>query len=1275
MKRNLIPYLIIPLIINCLALTAQTYQRDLNWDADGSSILSYYPDAAGLYFSGAMIDSQSGLPVFSSSFHADAGYSSYYPVFSETVFQPLSEAELALLPQGFHPESEIGFESVQISYFRKQPLVQITFIPLRYNVATGNIEKLISFSINISGKGVAEHKSGATYTSQSVLSTGDWLKMRTKEHGVYQVTFHDLVAAGMPVQGIHPSQLRLYGNGNRMLPEKNNDPRIDDLREVAIQVHTSDPGVFQDGDYILFYASSQHVWKPITDPLNLRFEHEWNIYTDYSFYFLTVSNGEGKRIQALQPLPQQGSHRVRTFNAYSLYKPDFTNLAKIGREWFGERIPGNSSTRYIPDMVFPNLDTDAQVRIRSRFAVKSNEISRVGLEVNGEKIDGPVVLAIPSGHLSLYARTAGFSTTRSVTNDLINIGVDYLTSNQSASAWVDYIEVNARRKMIYTGGQMHFRDLQSVGSNYTAQFMLESPADNFIIWEVSQEHEPGDVQYARVNEIAEFTFATPSLREFVAFTPDDYYSVDMPTRIANQNLHGLQPHDMVVITPAILLSEAEQYADFRRNNSDLSVLVVQVEQIYNEFSSGSVDPSAIRDFMKMLFDQAPTGKEPRYLLLFGDGSYDPKDRLPNNNNLIPAYQSAESLRLDLSFVADDYYGLLDDGEGEGAAGALDLGIGRFPVNNPAEALAMIAKLEHYTDNQGKNRGNWQNTVCYVAHDEDKDLHFIQAEEITEYVDTNHRIFNIEKIYLDAYRRLNIPGGYRYPDANRAINDIVTNGSLLVNYIGHGGETGWATSKVLTNNDILAWKNLDNMPMFLTATCQFGRFDNPELVSAGELVVRNPNGGGIALFTTSRLAYSSFNFRLNKSFTRFMFEQDENGSYYSLGELVMYAKNDNNNNLYIRNFVLLGDPSMYLLYPDYNIETTVITHNGSSLQPNELLGLSEVTVHGKVTDHLGNQIPGFNGTLFPVVYDKPEQLITLANHQDSYPKPFSIQNSVLHKGKASVVDGSFSFSFVVPRDVNPKIGQGKISYFATNGSAEAHGYYDDFVIGGIDLGLDTDSQGPEISMYLNDASFTFGGKVNETPVLYATLSDPGGINFFGLGIGHDIVAWLNDDSQNPIILSDYYNPQTDSHTGGEIIYQFQKLPEGRHTLRLKAWDLHNNSSEAYTEFFVTSSLDIVAGRMTNRPNPFSEGTYFEFHHNYADQEIEVEIFVYNLHGQHVAQIGPRMAASIGSGVEPIYWNGRGLNGNRLNPGIYIYRLRMKTANEFSSFLQGKLMIMR
>lgn len=1268
MLKKILPSILVCIVFFPGLILSQNYRLDLEWKEIDGALLTLSPNATGLYFDDCNIDPENGLPVFGKSFSLNGNYLNYEPIVIAENFIPLTDEELALFPYAVKPDTAIIFIREELSYIRKKPFMYVSFLPFRIHPVTGEIEKLVSFKLDFFGEG-SKLKSTREYATQSVLAEGNWIKFSTSGHGVHKVTYEDLINSGLSLQDVHPGNIRIYGNGGAMLPEQNDVPRTDDLQEIAVEVVSADSNAFSQGDYILFYAPSPDTWQPLTSSGNLRFEFTKNLYTDKSWYFLTISDLPGKRIEIQQSVIQPATHQVNTFHDYAIYKPDEVNLAKVGRQWFGDKTYGNSPLLELPAFHFPNIDPSYRVLVRGRFAVKASEVSRINLHVNEHQFLGSLV-TVPNTHV--YANISAITATFNTENPVIEVAVDYMNSNPSAAAWVDFVEINLKRQLIYTEGQFAFRDLSSVGNNYVGNFRLRNPSEGLTIWEVTDFSEPRQVDYSIVNGNIEFRLPTSTLREFIVFAHQDVYPIQNIEAVQNQNLHGIEVVDMIIVSPDVFLSEAEHYAQMRRASSELSIQVVMLEQIYNEFASGSPDPTAIRDFTKMLYDRASEGYEPRYLLLFGDGSYDPKNRLDDNNNFIPTYQSVESLRLDATYVTDDYYGLLDDGEGLAAAGSLDIGIGRFPINSMEQAAIIHDKVEHYLLNQEETSGSWRNAVSIIAHDEDNDVHFVQAEELADYIDSNHTVYSLDKIYLDAYQRSYIPSGYRYPEVNAAINQRVDEGALLINYIGHGGETGWAHSKVLTVSDINAWDNRNNMPVFITATCSFGRFDNPELVSAGEMVVLNPNGGGIALFTTSRLAYSSFNFRLNKSYTRFFFDRP-GGNVNPLGEVMRLAKNDNENNLFIRNQVLLGDPSLKAALPSYNVVTTSI--NGVDIEENtSLTGMSTVTVSGIIRDYQHNKVSGFNGMLYPVVYDKAVQYFTNANHSSSTPRPFNVQNTVLYRGIASVIDGEFSFSFVVPRDVNSSMGPGKISYYATNGELDANGSFNGFLIGGFDPSANDDA-GPDIDMYINSPDFSFGDFTANNPLLFARLEDESGINFFGLGIGHEIIAYLNEDTQNPILLNDYFEPDIDSYTSGTITYRFKNLSEGRHTLRLKAFDINNNSSEVYTEFVVTSHLEIASGDLKNFPNPFASETWFEFRHNYYDQNVSVVIEIYDITGQIVKTIGPMSVTSAGSLIEPVHWNGTSDSGKPLGSGVYIYQARMQTGNGLTSTLNGKLMIAR
>jgi hypothetical protein len=413
---------------------------------------------------------------------------------------------------------------------------------------------------------------------------------------------------------------------------------------------------------------------------------------------------------------------------------------------------------------------------------------------------------------------------------------------------------------------MAFRDPRSVGPGRITSFTMNNAVDNLELWDVSDLTDVKSVQMNKTGDQCTFKRTTDKLTELVAFDGTSFLTPVMGEKVENQNLHGTGNYDMILITHPEFAEQAQRLAMLHNNKGDVSVAVVSLPEIYNEFSSGIQDITAIRDFMKMLYDRGSGSAQPKYLLLFGSASYDVKDRISNNSCFIPTFQSDNSVRPVSSFLSDDYFGLLDDGEGANqTSGLVDVASGRLPVRTQEQAKTVVDKIERYLSNASPTHGDWRNSMVIIADDGNKNEHFDNAEKVANYIAENNPVFNVEKIYFDAFRQQSSPGGKRYPDVNREIITRVQKGALLTNYVGHGSEVGWADERVLEIADILAWTNYDRMGIFFTATCEFSRFDDPSLTSAGELVFLNPKGGAMSMITTTRLAFSSHNDALNMSF--------------------------------------------------------------------------------------------------------------------------------------------------------------------------------------------------------------------------------------------------------------------------------------------------------------------------------------------------------------------------------------------------------------------------
>ena len=1248
-----------------LVAADQEYKRNIIWEAPEVLNTGGSQTILRAAFSGAVYDfSGRGLPNYREAFSLPANCKEFRAELADMVFD--------IAPDNFNETD--GIDAIkedielkyELSYDRKAPMAVCSFIPIRRNPYNQQTEILISFKINIQPlyDGGESRSASSNYADHSILATGNWYKIAVAETGIYKITHSELQNMGIDVSAIDPRNIRIFGNGGGMLPESLTEFRHDDLAENSIYVEGEADGKFDQQDYVLFYGHSPHQWK--YEVFSQAFRHEQNIYSDSTFYFITTSLGPGKRISEMPSVTEAPDVYVSKFTDYDYHEKDLHNLSNIGRVWYGEVF--DVTTSYDFNFSFPNIDLASPVYFRAYIAAKSEATTVFKFYESDNPIMSASISGLPAS-ANAYARPYIGSTTFNASSSDVNIGIDYNKVISNSIGWLNFFELNVTRNLVYSGSQMSFRDPVSVSPGIIAEFSLANAGQNVRIWNVTDPTNVKRMETIQSGNDLVFRISHDTLAEFTAFDGSSYLSARFAGTIDNQDLHGTGPRDMVIITNPLFTEQAQRLADFHAQHDGLTVLVTETQKVYNEFSSGAQDITAIRNFMKMLYDEAPAGQEPRYLLLFGDASFDYKDRIENNSNFVPTWEEEESLQIVESVASDDYYGFLD-GPGDNY---LDIGIGRLPVQTQEQATVAVDKIIHYATNTVTVMKDWRNVICFVADDEDNNEHLKQAEKMAAFIDTNYSSYNIDKIYVDAFPQISTPGGQRAPEVNNAINNRMDKGCLIVNYTGHGGEVGWGHERFLANSDINSWTNYDRMPIFITATCEFSRYDDPTRVSAGEYTYLNPQGGAVAMFTTARATFGGSNFNLNTALFDYMFEQD-NGEYYRFGELIRLAKNSEGGvNKNDKKFILLGDPALHLAYPQHTVVTTKINYQEVSFDPDTLNALKKVTIEGEV--QMGDNVKsGFNGTVYPIVYDKPSKITTLAADPTSYEKTFEVQNNILYKGKAQVTDGKFSFTFIVPKDIAYQYGFGKISYYAANENEDAHGNYRNIMVGGLDQSAQDDLTGPAVKLYMNNEYFVFGGITDENPDMLAYVEDISGINTVGTGIGHDIVAILDRDSDKPIILNEFYESALDSYTSGTIRYPFHNLEEGLHTLSLKVWDVFNNSADAYIEFNVVSSGKFTVSELRNYPNPFNEQTTFAFSHNQAEGELDVKLSIYNLSGQVVKTFETSFLPT-GYRSEPIIWDGRDGSGYPVSNGFYIYRLLVRNEQGQTDDKSGKLVILK
>ncbi|MRR20677.1 type IX secretion system sortase PorU, partial [bacterium] len=953
------------------------------------------------------------------------------------------------------------------------------------------------------------------WSASSVLGSGRWVKIAVTEEGIYRLDYSRLRDMGFS----DPGSAILYGNNTGQLSFRNDGTAPDDLKKIAVRAEKGSDGIFNEGDYLLFYAEGTH--RQITDPASGEYRFLRHHYSDTAWYFITTQPGGAPAVPAETPPASAPTRTSSSTDVFMRHEKEDVNLIRSGREWYQQVSPGtqNGIGPGLTDII-----TSERIRYTVRVAGRSDTETSFTLRQGNDPVR---TLTVPP--VTMTDLNGVFAESVTVTDSVLPSSATpafTLTfssgGNMAATGYIDYADFRARASLVWRDRLLFIHDSRSVGAAAVTRFTVQGSA-SLKIWDITNSSAPVEIQTSAVSGNTVFSAATDSLRRFVAFT---LAQTKLPVRIipvANQNLHSVMSADMVIVTHPLFKPYAGKLAALHLAEDGITSIVVTTDQVYNEFSGGVPDAAAIRNFVRMIRDRGRDSGSPlRYLLLFGDGSYENKTPPPGNSSFIPTWQSVNSTIGVLSFTSDDFYGLLDDGEGE-ADGFLDIGIGRLPAYDTASAGVMVRKISTYM--LDTNRGSWRNILSLVADDEDSNLHMFDAEGLAEAASAAAPPLTIDKIYLDAFRQVTSVTGDSYPDASKAVDNRMAAGCLIMNYVGHGNETGLAHERVIRTDNINSWKNGTMLPLFITATCEFSRFDDVEInraagtiaarSSAGEMVLLNPDGGGIALMSTTRVVYSAPNYTLNRGIYDYAFRTAADGHSMRLGDIIRQAKVSSGTGMNKRNFLLLGDPALRLAWP---VKGTVVTDsiNGVhvSMQTDTLKALSVVTVSGHLEDPGGNLMTDFNGTVEPTVFDKPGHVSTLANDGGS-PMTFPVTGNVLFRGKTSVTGGRFSFSFIVPLDINYTYGNGSVKYYAWNGTTDLNGSFSGLTVGGFSEAASDDAEGPQIRLFMNDTLFNDGGVTDASPVLLALLRDRSGINATGTGIGHDIIAWIDDDMSGAV----------------------------------------------------------------------------------------------------------------------------------------------------------------
>ncbi|PWA06750.1 type IX secretion system sortase PorU [Flavobacterium laiguense] len=1212
------------------------------------------------------------------------GFDYYYDSNLESVFYNLNLSNSAAFDENSLQITNLIYETISIMQLGDLKILNIpntvkasvnsiesrdlqqTFLKLSPIIKDGNGYKRVksfSYTLNVGSSRKLNVSKNKNALSNSALASGEWFRFYIEKSGVYKISKSFLQDLGLNLNGVDPKEIKIYGNGGRMLPLSNSIDYPSDLTENAIQMQGENDGVFNADDFILFYGEGTDNW-------NEESQTNLNLYDSKSYYYVTVQGDNGKRISVMTQPSGVITLDLSTFDDYQFHEVDLVNIAHLGRQWFGETFDISQDQEFVFN--FPNIDAAVPVRVNVALASAAYTPTSFKVFANGAAVADVSFSALNTNSETQYFSGSLPNNSTFIGSSNIKIKLTYNNNGVPGSkGYLDYIRLIAKSKLQGYGKQFRFQYDLSNSSLGIVNYSISNAAAISQVWDITDIY---NVTKAENPSQSTFSFKANlgELKKYITIDSQDYYAPlkESKSKILNTNIKGtvfkntqgqFQDVDYAIITPEYLKAQAEKLANFHRNNSNLNVKVLTLESIYQEFSSGKQDISAIRNCIKYIFDNASsTDRRIRFVNLFGDASYDYKNRTVNNSNVVPIYESLRSNTIgEASFASDDFYGLMDDSEGNIVSffGGIDIAVGRMLVSNTIQAEEMVNKVIEYHDK--KSYGNWRNNYVSLADDSDKtsdaslqSRQNAMADEIT----LQKPFLNVSKIFLDSYSQEASAGGSRYPKAKADFYNEFEKGALVFNYLGHGGEDGLASERIWDKADSQNVSNQYKYPLFITITCEFSRFDNPSRPTAGEYIYWNPKGGAISLVTTVRSIgqFSAENF--NDLFTKNLLSYGAS-EYVPIAEALRVSKNQNPNSA--TNVVsYLGDPALILAIP----KPKVVLSKVNDIPVNQVIpdfkSLAKMKITGQITDENDVPMTNFNGVLSTVMFDKTVIKNTLNNDGFSSPMPFSVLGEAVFRGNASVTNGQFEYNFIVPKDIRIPLDKGKLSFYAKKGETleDVTGYNSSIMVGGINENAVEDNISPKLELYMNDKTFVSGGITNESPFIIAFMEDESGINTAG-GIGHDIVAILDGDVSNPYVLNDYYQTELDDFTKGTLRFPLRNLKVGLHTLTLTIWDVYNNPTTSEIQFLVVGNQTIELTNVLNYPNPCVNYTEFWFSHNKPNEPLEVQVQVLTITGKVVWTKNQTITTS-GFLSREISWDTRDDFGNKIGKGVYVYKLTVK-----------------
>lgn len=1101
-----------------------------------------------------------------------------------------------------------------------------------------------------------------SYAQPSVLATGKWHKVSVQADGIYQIDHALLKKLGIDPSKVNPTTIKLYGYPNGMLPQANSAPRQKDLREIPILVIGEGDGKFNSSDKIIFYGQGPD--KHYYDVQKRTFWYENNLYSDKNFYFLTYEGAAGKRMHE-QPNVAGSFPEVKEFIDLVRFEEDLTNILHSGREWFGFSF--GSTNEATVEYTLPGVSETSEITLISKVMARTYEPSSFKVFFNGTEVGTHEVPTVFESQYGLKGRiktdTMRFSAAQvNATSATHRIRYQFIKS-ANAAGYLDNFTVSANRSLALYG----VSTLGTLYSQEATSTIQINASEDLLVWDITEPFEVKSQQHNFSSGVVSFNASIQNSKRFGWFK--DAGALAKPTvegKIDNQNLQAFASANLVIVTHTDFIKEAERLADHRQAVNNIISVVITPQQIFNEYSGGKQDVSAMRDFIREVYQKSSGSLQ--YVLLFGRGSYDYKDREVGNTNLVPIYSSRNSLDPLATYSSDDFYGFMEAHEGDWSETGsfnhtIDVSVGRIPVRSIEDAKNIVDKIIDYETNP-KTRGQWRSNIAFVADDGDGNLHQRDANQLATYAETNNAGLLAKKLYLDRYKQIQKSFGQLSPEATDYLFREFHEGALIINFTGHGSEQQWVQERILDQVFVAKSSNRYRYPFLITATCEFGRVEDSGIISSSEKLLVRKNAGVIGLVTSSRPVNSFTNYQLNLDFYEAFLAQEESVNQ-PIGIIFKTAKNNGTLGVANRNFSLLGDPSMTIGLSPFEIE---ITRLANTDEESALEGTTKYELEGRVALN-GITLNDFNGEAEIRIFQKPNTITTRGD--ENTPFQFTESTQLLFQGKVKVINGVFFTEFITPELNGSAPSNGRIVVYAFSNDSHPRE-----ARGGMSVTISTtnnplnDTQPPSISLFINDTTFVNGGIANEDPFLIALLEDNTAIDVSGFE-PNQILATLDGDSTYN--LSNYFQTDVGSSKKGRIVFQLFDLSEGKHTLLLKAFDIAGNERTATVSFVVGEENNLTVSKVFGWPNPFKNQVNIGFFHNRSGEDLEGQLVICNSMGQPVKNIEFSTQSSPFS--EQIFeWDGTMENGAKLPTGLYILKLTVRSQLDGSkSEVFGKLVL--